>query len=115
MTLQIGSAAIESIRHDYLGLRKITCRWVPHFLTEAQKQDHVDYYLPMLKKFDGGRSKRLYDIITGDESCFYYYDSEMKRQSQVWVARNDPSSKQSSWTTFCWQTYVCNFLYEIRF
>ena len=30
-TLQIGSAATKSILHDYLGLRKITCRWVPHF------------------------------------------------------------------------------------
>ncbi|CAF4548082.1 unnamed protein product [Rotaria socialis] len=71
-TLQIGSAATETILHDYLGLRKITCRWVPHFLTEAQKQDRVDYCQAMLEKFDGGRSKQT------------------KRQSQVWVARNDP-------------------------
>ena len=30
------------------------------------------------------------DIITGDESCFYYYDPGTKRQSEVWVARNNP-------------------------
>ena len=90
-TLQIGSAASESILHDHLGSRRVTCRRVLHFFTEAQKQDHVDYCLAMLKNFDGGRSKRVYDIITGDESCFYYYDPEMKRQSQVWVTRNDPS------------------------
>ena len=30
-TLQIRSAATESILHDYLGLRKITCRWVIQF------------------------------------------------------------------------------------
>ena len=81
--MQIGSATTESIRQDCLGLRKITCRWVPRFLTETQKQDRVDYCLAMLKKFDGGRLKRVYDIVTGDESCFYYYDSAMKRQSQV--------------------------------
>ena len=45
----------------------------------------------MFKKFDGGRPKRVYDIITGDESCFYYYNPETKRQSQVWLARNDRS------------------------
>ena len=84
-------AATESILHDYLGLRKFTCRWVLHFLTEAQNQDRVDYCLAMLKKFDGGRSKRVYDIITGDESCFYYYGPETKRQSEVWTARNNPS------------------------
>ncbi|CAF2243321.1 unnamed protein product [Rotaria magnacalcarata] len=109
-------------------LRKITCRWVPHFLTETQKQDRVDYCLTMLEKLDGGRSKRaqenqdtsefngtdrksngihrircrkrsdplvglnllgVYDIITGDESWFNYYDPEIKRQSQVWVARTE--------------------------
>jgi histone-lysine N-methyltransferase SETMAR len=46
----------------------------------------------MLEKFDRGRSKRVYDIITGDESWFYYYDPETKRQSQVWVASNNPLS-----------------------
>ncbi len=77
--LQIGSAATEPILHEYLGLRKITCCWVPHSLTEAQKQDHVGYCVEMLEKFDSGRSKRVCDIITGDESWFYYYDSETKR------------------------------------
>jgi len=48
-TLQIGSAATGIILHDYLGLRKVTCRWVPHFLTEAQKQDRVDYCHAMLE------------------------------------------------------------------
>lgn len=63
---------------------------MPHFLNEAQKQDRVDYCQKMLEKFDGGRSKRVYDVITGDESWFYYYDPEMKRQNQVWIGRNDP-------------------------
>jgi hypothetical protein len=49
--LQIGSAATESILHDYLGLRKVTCRWVPHFLTEAQRQGRVDYSLAMKAGF----------------------------------------------------------------
>jgi histone-lysine N-methyltransferase SETMAR len=44
----------------------------------------------MLEKFDRSRSKHVYDIITGDESWFYYYDPETKRQSQVRVASNDP-------------------------
>jgi hypothetical protein len=57
----------------------ITYRSVPYFLTEAQKQEHVDYCLKMLEKFDGGRSKRVLDIVTGDESQLYYYDPEMKR------------------------------------
>ena len=64
--LQIGSAATETILHEYLGLRKSRCRSMPYFLTETQKRDRVDYCLEMLEKFDGGRSKRVYDIITCD-------------------------------------------------
>ena len=41
----------------------------------------------MLKKFDGGSSNRVDNIITGDESCFYYYDPQTKRQSEVWIAK----------------------------
>jgi len=88
--MQIRSAATEVILHEYLGLRKSRCRSMPYFLTEAQKRDRVDYCLEMLETFDGCRSKRVYDIITGDESWFYYYDPETKRQSQVSVASNDP-------------------------
>ena len=31
-----------------------------------------------LKRFEEGRSRRIFDIITGDESCFYHYDPELK-------------------------------------
>ncbi len=75
---QIRSAATEAILHDYLGLRMITYRSVAYFMTEAQKQEHVDYCLKILEKFDDGRSRRVLDIATGDESQFYYYDPEMK-------------------------------------
>ena len=51
--LQIVSAATESILHDYISLRKITFRWVPHFLNEPPKLDRVDCYLAIFKKFDG--------------------------------------------------------------
>ena len=52
----------------------MTCRWVSQFLSEVEKQDLMDSCLSMLKKFDGGRRKLMYNIITGDENCFYYYD-----------------------------------------
>ena len=34
----IGSAAVQSIIHEHLGLRKLAARWVPHFLTDTQKK-----------------------------------------------------------------------------
>jgi len=73
----------------------ITYRSVPYFLTEAQKQDHVEYCLKMLEKFDDSRSRRVLDIVTGDESRFYYYDPEMKSYCQVSVAGNSPPTAKA--------------------
>ena len=39
----------------------------------------------MLRKYDRGASKHVYDIVTGDESWIYAYESESKKQSTVWV------------------------------
>ena len=85
------------------------------FLVEAQKQDRVDYCLVMLKKLDEGRSKRVYDNITGDESWFYYYDPETKPQNQVWVTRNNPFPTKVRRQRSVGKQNACNFLYEVRF
>ncbi|CAF3860722.1 unnamed protein product [Rotaria magnacalcarata] len=98
-TLQIGSAPIDIIVHDYLGLKKVTYRWVPHSLSAAQEHDRVDYCLQILEKFDGGKLKRVYDIITGGERWFYDYDSKTKHHSQIWMASNDSHPTKSGFTT----------------
>ena len=56
------------------------------------------------KKIDGGRSPRVWDIVTGDETWVYQYDPKTKQQSAVWVIpdenppvkfkRNRSASKQ---------------------
>ena len=51
-----------------------------HTLTDAQKQLRVQFYRHLLKRLEEDRSRRVFDIITGDESCFYYYDPELKEQ-----------------------------------
>ena len=78
--LGISSMAINSIIHDYLNLRKVFARWVPHTLTDDQKQLRVQFCRHSLKRFEEGRSRRVFDIITGDESCFYHYDPQLKEQ-----------------------------------
>lgn len=39
--------------------------------------------------FEAVLSWRIYEIITGDESCIYQYDLETNRQSTVSVFQND--------------------------
>ena len=72
--------AINSIIHDYLNLRKVCGGWVLHTLTDGQKQLPLQFCCDSLNRFEEDRSRRLFDIITGDESCFYHYDPELREQ-----------------------------------
>ena len=72
------SGSLTRILHDCLGVRKRCARWVPHKLSEEQKWCRVDWRTHMLRKFAGGRSPRVWDIVSGDETWVYQYDPETK-------------------------------------
>ena len=42
-------------------------------------------------KYDGGASKDVYKIVTGDESRIYAYEHKTKQQSNVWVFVLEPN------------------------
>ena len=89
-SLRINSPAIYSILHNYLKLRKAWVRWVLHSLTNHQKRLRIQFCRESLKRLKQERSRRAFDIITGDESCFYYYDPETKQQSKTSVSKDNP-------------------------
>ena len=64
--MKISSGSLTRILHASLGVRKRCIRWVPHNLSEEQKQGRVDLCTHMLRKIDGGRSPRVWDIVTGE-------------------------------------------------
>ena len=43
----------------------------------------------MLKKYDHGASKHVYDNVTGVESWIYAYETLSKQQSTVWVFQDE--------------------------
>ena len=83
--MKVSSGSLTRILHDCLGIRKHCARWVLHNLSEKQKRGRVDWCTHMLRKFDRGRSPRVWDTVTGDETWVYQYDPETKQQSTVWV------------------------------
>ena len=87
--MKISSGSLTRILHDCLGVRKRCARWVLHKLCEEQKRGRVDWCTHMLRKFDGGRSLRVWDIATGDKAWVYQYDREAKQQSAVWVFKDE--------------------------
>ena len=78
-------ATINRIIHDHLHLRKLSSRWVPYDLTDAQKALRVLFCQENLAKFNEGKW-RICDIITGDESWIYHRQIGHKQSNATWVA-----------------------------
>ena len=57
--MKISSGRLTRSLQDCLGIRKRCSRWVPHNLSEEQKQGRVDWCTHMLRTFDVGRSPRV--------------------------------------------------------
>ena len=102
--MKISPGSLTRIIHDTVGVRKHCTRWVPHNLSEEQRRGRVDWCTRLLRKFVGGRSSRVWDIVTGDKTWVYQYDPESKKHPTVWVfpdekppvkfKRNRSASKQ---------------------
>ena len=84
----LSHGTIERIIHDCLKMKKITSRWVPHQLTDEQKQERVQLCRENLAKFRDG-SWRLCDIITGDETWIYHRQIHRKSTNASWVGEDE--------------------------
>ena len=82
----IHSSSVLKILRERLGLRKICTRWVPHLLTDEQKQSRVRLALQVIEKYDKCDPRRLEEIITSDETWIYHFQPDSKAKSKVWVS-----------------------------
>lgn len=83
-TLHVSSTTVHTILHRHLGLRRRCCRWIPHSLSQDQKEARVEWCRLMLDKYAEGTSKSVFNIVTGDETWVYTFDPKSKQQSTVW-------------------------------
>ncbi|KAI6650686.1 Transposase [Oopsacas minuta] len=87
----ISTGTAQAIVHDNMKFRKICARWVPHLLTQAQKAKRVQCATKLLSEFDRTDSRRLFEIVTGDETWVRYSEPLSKEANKVWVAKGqDP-------------------------
>ena len=59
----IHSSSVLKILRERLWLRKICARWVPHLLTDGQKQSRVRLALQVIEKYDKCDPCRLEEIV----------------------------------------------------
>ena len=82
----IHSSSVLKILRERLGLRKIWVRWVPHLLTEEQKQSRVRFASQVIQKYDKCDPCRLEEIVTGDETWICPFQPDSKAKNKVWVS-----------------------------
>lgn len=82
-TLSQGS--IYKILHESLNLKKVSSRWVPHFLTPENRQERVKACQENLALIEKG-TLRLCNILTGDETWIYHRQIGSKIKNACWVA-----------------------------
>ena len=82
--LGIPHGSVSTILHDRLGMRKLSCRWVPKSLSDEQMATRASVCSALLKRF---RSKDdfLLRLVTVLEIWVHYYEPENEAQSRQWV------------------------------
>ena len=69
-----------------LGMRKICAKMVPRNLTQQQRDARVSVSAELLEQVEADPDL-MERVITGDESWFFQYDPETKRQSLEWRSK----------------------------
>ena len=65
---------------------KICMHWVPHLLTEEQKQIQVRLASQVIEKYDKCDPHHLSEKVTGDETWIYHFQPDSKAKNKVWVS-----------------------------
>ncbi|KAI6653909.1 Transposase [Oopsacas minuta] len=71
-SIKISSGAIHTILTTELGYRSVCGKWVPHKLSENQRLARLNIAKKLLETYENCDSRRLTEIITGDETWVYY-------------------------------------------
>ena len=92
--INIGATALSTILHEHLKVRKVLARWVPYPLTQEQKEHGLNWWQFMLEKFDHGKSKQVYDIVTANDSWVFINLTRSKTPSSVWIFPDEQPSQK---------------------
>lgn len=92
--LGLDKMVVHKIISEDLGMRKICAKLVPKVLTEQQKENREAVAKDLLERIE--EDPQFFDnVITGDESWFFEYDPETKRQSCEWHTPQSPRQKKA--------------------
>lgn len=86
----ISHGSVYTILTGKLNMRRVAARWVPHALTDEQKQARVDIAKRLHKRYENEGENFINRIIAIDETWIRSYEPELKRQSSEWHTPASP-------------------------
>ena len=81
-------SGFSTILKEKLKLQKICARWIPHLLTSEQKKDRVENASVLLSRFKKRDSRRLREVVTGDETWLYFFEPDNKL-NKMWLGESN--------------------------
>lgn len=86
-TLAISHGTVFTILHKELNLTKRAAKFVPHILTDAQRERRMEFALDFLDRFSGDLKRDLSWIVTCDEAWFHVHDPNTKMENMQWLEK----------------------------
>jgi hypothetical protein len=89
-------------------MRRISAKFVPRLLNDDQNGHRVSVCRE-LKQQARDYPNFISNIITGDETCVFAYNPEIKQQSSHWNSANSPWPKKNASSSQQCQVHVDRF------
>ena len=93
-TVNISVGRVWHILHECLGMRKLSVRWVPRFLT-AWSMDSCGCVWARLSMFQRNSKEFLRRYVTIDVTWIHHYMLETKNQSKMWTGPEESAPKKA--------------------
>ncbi|GFV86352.1 protein GVQW3 [Trichonephila clavipes] len=97
-TINIDKECVRQILHDNLNMQKVCAKMVPKILTFEQQATRKNVSTDILDAIKNDPNL-LEKVITCDESWFFTYDPETKRQSMHWKTPTSQRAKEARMST----------------
>jgi histone-lysine N-methyltransferase SETMAR len=92
--LDLSFGTCQAILTHGLRTKRVSAKLVPRLLTQDQTEHHATACRELLQRAENDVTF-LPSIITGDESCVYGYDPEIKQMSSQWKTPLSPRPKKA--------------------
>ena len=86
----ISKSSVHVILTKNLSMRKIAARWVPHALSQTEREKRVEICTELLNRYSEEGETMLNRVVAIDETWIRSFEPELKRQSSEWHTPNSP-------------------------